>query len=34
VIVRHVMISDLFTLSPDQTCYAALVGFRRRKIRR
>jgi hypothetical protein len=26
VIVRHVMISDLFTLSPDQTCHAALVG--------
>jgi acetoin utilization protein AcuB len=28
------MTSDLFILSPDQVCHAALVEFRRRKIRR
>jgi acetoin utilization protein AcuB len=28
------MTSDLFTLSPDQICHAALAEFRRRKIRR
>lgn len=28
------MTSDVFTLSPDQTCHEALAEFRRRKIRR
>ena len=28
------MTSDLFTLSPDQTCHEALAEFKRRKIRR
>lgn len=34
MLVRHYMTSDLFTLSPDQTCHEALAEFKRRKIRR
>jgi acetoin utilization protein AcuB len=34
MLVRHFMTSDLFTLSPGQTCHEALAEFRRRKIRR
>jgi CBS domain-containing protein len=34
VLVRHFMTSDLFTLSPDQTCREAIAEFKRRKIRR
>jgi acetoin utilization protein AcuB len=34
VLVRHVMTSDPFTMSPNRTCHEALVEFRRRKIRR
>lgn len=34
MLVRRFMTSDVFTLSPDQTCHEALAEFRRRKIRR
>lgn len=34
MLVRHFMTGDLFTLSPDQTCHAALAEVKRRKIRR
>ena len=34
MLVRRFMTSDVFTLSPDQTCHEALAEFQRRKIRR
>jgi acetoin utilization protein AcuB len=34
VLVRYFMTSDLYTLSPEQTCQEALAEFRRRNIRR
>lgn len=34
MLVRHFMTSDLFTLSPEQTCHEALAEFKRRRIRR
>jgi acetoin utilization protein AcuB len=34
MLVRRFMTSDVFTLSPDQSCHDALAEFRRLKIRR
>lgn len=34
MLVRHFMTTDLFTLSPEQTCREALAEFKRRRIRR
>lgn len=34
MLVRRFMTSDVFTLSPDQSCHEALAEFRHRKIRR
>lgn len=34
MLVRHFMTTDLFTLTPEQTCYEALAEFKRRRIRR
>jgi CBS domain-containing protein len=34
MLVRHFMTTDLFTLSPGQTCREALAEFKRRRIRR
>jgi acetoin utilization protein AcuB len=34
MLVRNFMVSDVITLSPDQTCHAALQELRRCKVRR